>query len=150
MNMNHEAQTYIDESKITVDRIRRDVTAAGSITAADAGLLFRLGFEYPLKAIVAQKYGHVPKEFQIHPLAKLTEQIGITGFIPSEVNSGMAHIKGWHLTYPDQKVFDTLIQSSSAAQWLRTIDAAEKHREFIVKEVLIGSSSIYPKLFSKP
>ena len=148
--MKDEAARYIHESKITVERIERDFTNTGSMTAADAGDLFRFGFEFPLKAIVTQKYGTVPTQYRIHPLASLANSIGLTSYLPSDVRSGMAEIKGWHMAYPDQAVFDKLVQSSTPADWRLAIDAAKSTREFVVNEVLSDSSSIYPKLFQVP
>jgi len=145
--MNDAAKRYIHEAEITVDRIRESVTKTGSITAAEAGDLFRFGYEYPLKAIVAEKFGSVPNSFQIHPLGTLADRIGLAPFIPSDVSSGMAQVEGWHMAYPDQKAFNTLINSSTAQEWLTVIQAAEHHKNFIVTEVLSSGSDIYPQLF---
>jgi hypothetical protein len=144
--MNKEAAQYIHEWQITIDRISDNFTTTGSITAADVESLCKFGYEYPIKAIIAQRYGSVPQSYYGHSPDELIQKIGLTNYLPGNLQCAITDMKGWYPVYPNEKAFTTLVDSSFAGQWTNQIKTSKQLGEFVVNEVLSSSSSIFPKL----
>ena len=144
--MNKGAAQYIDEWRITIDRISDNFTSTGSLTAADVENLCKFGYEYPIKAIIAQRYGSVPQSYYSHGPGELVQKIGLTKYMPGNLHSGITDMKGWYPVYPNEKAFTTLVDSSFAAEWANRIETSKQLGEFVVNDVLSSSSSIFPKL----
>jgi hypothetical protein len=145
--MNKPAQEYLHEHKVAVTKIQSSFTATGSITSADAEILYKFGYEYPLKAIVAQHRGSIPKSYQVHPLDDLVSKIGLTNHLPTDVRSGIEDLKGCYPAYPSEDAYRTLVSSSTAAEWRKRIEVAVQLGKFVEDHVLTTPSSVYPQLF---
>ncbi|MBI4522404.1 MAG: hypothetical protein HY695_01185 [Deltaproteobacteria bacterium] len=148
--MKKEAAEYIHEWQITIDRINLNFTTTGSMMAADVENLCKFGYEYPIKAVIAQQYGSVPRSYYGHSPGELIEKIGLKMYMPGNLQSGVTDMEGWYPVYPNEKAFITLVGSSTPAQWANRIEASKQLGEFVLNQILSSSSSIFPKLTFDP
>jgi hypothetical protein len=144
--MNNEALKWLHEADINIGRVERVLTLTGSITSGDAETLYKQGYEYSLKAPLAEKYNGIPSSYHSHPLTVLSKQYGLFDLLTLELQQSLADMDRHfsYPAYPGSIGYNSLVSSSSPAQWNQRIARAKELREF-VKDV-INTSSLFSRL----
>ena len=88
--MNKEAQKWLHEADVNIERVEKVFTLTGSITLGDAEILYKQGYEYSLKAPLAEKYNGIPSSYHSHPLTVLSKQYGLFDLFTLELQQSLA------------------------------------------------------------
>ena len=111
-----------------------------------AGALF-LSAEYAVKAVIVEHYGVLPRSFETHRIVNLSHRIGLWSQFPPDLRTYLADIAPLdpNVRYPDETEYETLVSSSSNAEWQQRLMTAPRFIQYIERDV-IGNATVFGKL----
>lgn len=135
--MRFETQTCIREQRDALDRVRKEFTAASSMTADNAKRLFNI-YENAVKTPIIEHYGNIPHgSFRTHDLPALCQTYGVWNTLPSSLQVAIGDINPfWSVRYTTEAAYKTLVTSSNPQQWADRIQAAERILDFMEIQVI--------------
>jgi hypothetical protein len=134
-----------------------------------AAALF-MSAEYAVKAVIAEHYGFLPPRFETHRIVNLSHLIGLWWQLPPDLRAhlaDMAHLdpnvrrppptvsagrgpRNFAPLDPDvrdprETAYETLVSSSSKAEWQQRLATAPRFIQYIERDV-IGNPAAFGKL----
>jgi hypothetical protein len=111
-----------------------------------AGALFKSA-EYAVKAVIVEHYGFLPPRFETHWIINLSHRIGLWSQLPPDLRTHLADIAplGPNVRYPIETAYETLVSSSSHAEWQQLLATAPRFIQYIECDV-IGNPAAFSKL----
>jgi hypothetical protein len=121
---------------------------------AGAGALF-MSAEYALKAVIVEHYGFLPSSFATHRIVNLSHRIGLWSQLPPDLRTYLADMapldpnvlypRETRLTSGRPRTYETLVSSSSHAEWQQYLTTAPRFIEYIERDV-IGNPAAFGTL----
>jgi hypothetical protein len=117
-----------------------------SMDVTGAGALF-MSAEYAVKAVIVEHYGFLPSSFETHRIVNLSHRMGLWFQLPPDLRAHLADIAPLdpNVRYPGETAYETLVSSSSNAEWQQLLATAPRFIEYIERDV-IGNPAIFGKL----
>jgi hypothetical protein len=136
----------LKESRASFDAAQGRFTDISSMDVTGAGALF-LSAEYAVKAVIVEHYGVLPRSFETHRIVNLSHRIGLWSQFPPDLRTYLADIAPLdpNVRYPDETEYETLVSSSSNAEWQQRLMTAPRFIQYIERDV-IGNATVFGKL----
>jgi hypothetical protein len=144
----------LDESRGSFGAAQSRFNDISSVEVTDAGALF-MSAEYAVKAVIVERYGFLPPSFKTqHKIVNLSHRIGLWWQLPPYLRAYLADIAPLDPNglYPREtrprdppRTYETLVSSSSNAEWQQRLTTAPRFIEYIEREV-IGNPAAFGKL----
>ena len=111
-----------------------------------AAALF-MSAEYALRAVIVERYGFLPPRFEIHRIVNLSHRIALWPQLPSDLRTHLADMAllDPNVRYPRETAYETLVSSSSNAEWQQRLATAPRFIQYIERDV-IGNPTTLGKL----
>jgi hypothetical protein len=119
-----------------------------------AGALF-MSAEYAVNAVIVAHYGFLPPHFETHRIINLSHRIGLWSQLPPDLRAHLADMalldpnvrdpRETRPTYDPLLTYETLVSSSSDAEWQQRLTTAPRFIQYIERDV-IGNPAAYGKL----
>src|SRR5713226_6803416 len=125
-----------------------------------AAALF-MSAEYAVKAVIVEHYGFLPPSFETHRIVNLSHQIGLWSQLPPDLRAHLADIAPLDpnvrrvpptvsagrgprnfapldpsVRYPRETAYETLVSSSSNAEWQQLLTTAPQFLQYIERDVI--------------
>ena len=145
--MQPETARWLNESRGSFGAAQsrfNDISSMMDVTGA--GALF-LSAEYAVKAVIVEHYGFLPPSFETHRIVNLSHRIGLWSQIPPDLRAYLADIAPLdpRVRYPRETAYETLVSSSSNAEWEQRLTTAPRFIQYIESDV-IGNPAAFGKL----
>jgi hypothetical protein len=100
-----------------------------------------------LKAVIVEHYGFLPPSFETHRIINLSHRTGLWSLLPPDLRTYLAEIAPLdpNLRYPGETVYETLVSSSSNAEWQQLLATAPRFIQYVECDV-IGNPAAFGKL----
>ena len=100
-----------------------------------------------MKAVIVEHYGFVPPSFETHRIVNLSHRIGLWSQFLPDLRAYLADIAPLdpHVRYPGETAYETLVSSSSNAEWQQRLTTAPRFIQYIERDV-IGNPATFGKL----
>jgi len=118
-----------------------------SMDVTGAGALF-MSAEYAVKAVIVEHYGFLPPSFKTHHrIVNLSHLIGLWWQLPPDLRAHLADIAPLdpNVRYSRETAYETLVSSSSNAEWQQRLTTAPRFIQYIERDV-IGNPTTRGKL----
>jgi hypothetical protein len=117
-----------------------------SMDVTGAGALF-MSAEYAVKAVIVEHYGFLPPSFETHRIVNLSHRIGLWSQLPADLRTHLADMAPLdpNVRYPRETAYETLVSSSSNAEWQQRLMTAPRFIQFIERD-MIGNPAAFGKL----
>ena len=117
-----------------------------SMDVTGAGALF-LSAEYAVKAVIVEHYGFLPPSFETHRIVNLSHLIGLWWQLPADLRTHLADMAPLdpNVRYPREAAYETLVASSSTAEWQQRLTTAPRFIQYIERDV-IGNPAAFGQL----
>ncbi|TMB43582.1 MAG: hypothetical protein E6J55_12530 [Deltaproteobacteria bacterium] len=117
-----------------------------SMDVTGAGALF-MSAEYAVKAVIVEHYGFLPPSFETHRIVNLSHRIALWPQLPSDLRTHLADMAllDPNVRYPRETAYETLVSSSSNAEWQQRLTTAPRFIQYIERDV-IGNPTTLGKL----
>ena len=151
--MQPETARWLNESRGNFGAAQRRFNDISSMDVSGAAALF-MSAEYALKAVIVERYGFLPPRFETHRIVNLSHQIGLWSQLPPDLRAYLADIAPLdpNVLYPREtrprdppRTYETLVSSSSHAEWQRRLATAPRFIQYIERDV-IGNPATFGKL----
>ena len=145
--MQPETASWLNESRGSVGAAQNRFNDISSMDVTGAGALF-MSAEYAVKAVIVEHYGFLPPSFKTHHrIVNLSHLIGLWWQLPSDLRAYLADIAPLDPTvrYPRETAYETLVSSSSNAEWQQRLTTAPRFIQYIERDV-IGNPAAFGKL----
>jgi len=149
-----ETARWLNESRGSVGAAQRRFNDISSMDATGAGALF-MAAEYAVKAVIVEHYGFLPPRFETHRIVNLSHRIGLWSQLPPDLRAHLADIAPLdpNVLYPREtrlpryppRTYETLVSSSSNAEWQQRLTTAPRFIQYIERDV-IGNPAAFGKL----
>jgi hypothetical protein len=159
----------LNESRGSFGAAQSRFNNISSMDVTGAGALFRSA-EYAVKAVIVEHYGFLPPRFETHRIVNLSHRIGLWSQLPPDLRAHLADmapldpnvrrppstVSAGHgprrvapydpnLRYPREAAYETLVSSSSNAQWQQRLTTAPRFIQYLERDV-IGNPAAFGKL----
>jgi len=110
--------------------------------------------EYAVKKVIVEHYGFLPPSFETHRIVNLSHRIGLWSQLPPALRTHLADIAPLdpNAPYPREtrprdppRTYETLVSSSSHADWQQRLTTAPPFIQDIERDV-IGNLAAFGKL----
>ena len=144
--MQPETARWLNESRGSFGAAQRRFNDISSMDVTGAGALF-MSAEYAVKAVIAEHYGFLPPRFETHRIVNLSHQIGLWSQLPPDLRAHLADIAPLdpNVRHPRETAYETLVSSSSNAEWELRLTTAPQFLQYIERDV-IGNPAAFGKL----
>jgi hypothetical protein len=149
-----ETARWLNESRDSFGAAQRRFHDISSMDVTGAAALF-MSAEYAVKAVIAEHYGFLPPRFETHRIVNLSHQIGLWSQLPPDLRAHLAdmalldrNVRDARETRPTRgppRAYETLVSSSSNAQWQQRVTTAPRFIQYIERDV-IGNPAAFGKL----
>ena len=144
--MQPETARWLNESRVSgAAQSRFNVISSMYVTGA--GALF-MSAEYAVKAVIVEHYGFLPPSFKTHHrIVNLSHLIGLWWQLPPDLRAHLADIAPLdpNVRYSRETAYETLVSSSSNAEWQQRLTTAPRFIQYIERDV-IGNPTTRGKL----
>ena len=144
--MRPETARWLDESRGSFGAAQSRFNDISSMEVTDAGALF-MSAEYAVKAVIVEHYGFLPPSFETHRIVNLSHRIGLWSQLPPDLRAYLADIAPLdpNVRYLRATAYETLVSSSSNAEWQQRLTTAPRFIQYIERDV-IGNPAAFGKL----
>ena len=145
--MQPETARWLNESRGSFGAAQRRFYDISSMDVTGAGALF-MSAEDAVKAVIVEHYGFLPPSFKTHHrIVNLSHLIGLWWQLPSDLRAYLADIAPLDpsVRYPRETAYETLVSSSSNAEWQQRLTTAPRFIEYLERDV-IGNPVAFGKL----
>ena len=141
-----ETARWLNESRVSLDAAQSRFKDISSMDVSGAGALF-MSAEYAVKALIVEHYGRVPPSFETHRIVNLAHRIGLWSQLPPYLREHLADLAPLDpsVRYPRETAYETLVSSSSNAEWQQRLTTAPRFIQYIERDV-IGNPAAFGKL----
>src|SRR6266849_8127932 len=145
--VNSEAARWLNEARVSRDDAERQFSWTSTMTANGGVQPLFMSAEYALKAVVVQHHGSLPKQFETHDLTWLARRINLLPQLPADLQTFVSELGQFdpNCRYPREVLFETLVSSSTPAQWWDRLTAATRFIDYIDHNV-IGDPAVFGTL----
>jgi hypothetical protein len=135
--MQPETARWLNESRGSCGAAQSRFTVISSMDVTGASALF-MSTEYAVKAVIVEHYGFLPRSFETHRIVNLSHRIGLWSQLPPDLRTHLAEIAPFDpsVRYPRETGYETLVSSSSNAEWQQHLTTAPRFIQFIEREVI--------------
>jgi hypothetical protein len=140
-----ETARWLNESRGSFGAAQSRFNDISSMDVTGAGALF-MSAEYAVKAVIVEHYGFLPPRFETHHrIVNLSHLIGLWWQLPPDLRSHLADIAPLdpNVLYPREtrlrdpaRTYETLVSSSSNAEWQRRLTTAPRFIEYLERDVI--------------
>ncbi len=145
--MQLETASWLNESRGSFSAAHSRFNDISSMDVTGAGALF-MSAEYAVKAVIVEHYGFLPPSFKTHHrIVNLSHLIGLWWQLPPDLRAYLADIAPLdpNVRYPRETAYETLVSSSSNAEWHQRLATAPRFIQYIERDV-IGNPAAFGKL----
>ena len=145
--MQPETARWLNESRGSFGAAQSRFNDISSMDVTGAGALF-MSAEYAVKAVIVEHYGFLPPSFKTHHrIVNLSHLIGLWWQLPLDLRAHLADIAPLdpNVRYPRETAYETLVSSSSNAEWQQLLTTAPRFLQYIERDV-IGNPAAFGKL----
>src|SRR5262245_61736205 len=142
--MQPETAKWLNESRGSFGAAQSRFNGISSMDVTGAGALF-FAAEYAVKAVIVEHYGFLPPSFETHRIVNLSHRIGLWSQFPPALRTYLADIALLDPNVPRETEYETLVSSSSNAEWQERLMTAPRFIQFIERDV-IGNPTAFGKL----
>ncbi len=152
--MQPETAKWLNESRGSFGTAQSQFNDMSSMDVTGAGALF-MSAEYAVKAVIVAHYGFLPPHFKSHRIVNLSHQIGLWSQLPPDLRAHLAdmallnpNVRDPRETRPTRgapRAYETLVSSSSNAEWQQRLTTAPRFIQYIERDV-IGNPAAFGKL----
>ena len=144
--MQPETARWLDESRGSFGTAQSQFNDTSSMDVTGAGALF-MSAEYAVKAVIVEHYGFLAPSFETHRIVNLSHRIGLWPQLPPALRAHLADIAQLdpNVGYPRETAYETLVSSSSNAEWQQRLTTAPRFIQYLERDV-IGNSAAFGKL----
>ena len=144
--MQPETARWLNESRVSVGAAQSRFNDISSMDVTGAGALF-MSAEYAVKAVIVEHYGFLPPSFETHRIVNLSHRIGLWPRLPPDLRTHLADMAllDPNVRYPRETAYETLVSSSSNAEWQQRLATAPRFIQYIERDV-IGNPTTLGKL----
>jgi hypothetical protein len=141
-----ETARWLNESRGSFVAAQSRFNDISSMDVTGAGALF-MSAEYAVKAVIVEHYGCLPPSFETHRIVNLSHRIGLWSQLPPDLRAHVADMAQLdpNVRYPRETAYETLVSSSSNAEWRERLTTARRFIQYIERDV-IGNSAAFGKL----
>jgi len=149
-----ETTSWLNESRGSFGAAQSRFNDISSMDGTGAAALFRSA-EYAVKAVIVEHYGFLPPRFETHRIVNLSHQIGLWSQLPPDLRAHLADMAPLdpNVLYPPEtrlpryppRTYETLVSSSSNAEWQQRLTTAPRFVQYIERDV-IGNPAAFGKL----
>jgi hypothetical protein len=140
-----ETASWLNESRGSFGAARSRFNDISSMDVTGAGALF-MSAEYAVKAVIVEHYGFLPPSFETHRIINLSHRIGLWSQLPPALRTHLADIAQLDpsVRYPRETAYETLVSSSSNAEWQQRLTTGPRFIQYIERDV-IGNPAAFGK-----
>ena len=144
--MQSETARWLNESRGSFGAAQSRFNDISSMDVTGAGALF-MSAEYAVKAVIVEHYGFLPPSFETHRIINLSHRLGLWSLLPLDLRTHLADIAPLdpNVRYPRETAYETLVSSSSNAEWQQRLTTAPRFTQYIERDV-IGNPAAFGKL----
>ena len=144
--MQPETARWLNESRGSFGAAQSRFNDISSMDVTGAGALF-MSAEYAVKAVIVEHYGFLPPRFETHRIVNLSHQIGLWSLLPPDLRTHLADTSPLdpNVRYPRETAYETLVSSSSNAEWQQRLTTASRFIQYIERDV-IGNAAAFGEL----
>ncbi len=144
--MQPETARWLNESRGSFGAAHSRFNDISSMDVTGAGALF-MSAEYAVKAVIVEHYGFLPPSFETHRIVNLSHRIALWPQLPSDLRTHLADMAllDPNVRYPRETAYETLVSSSSNAEWQQRLTTAPRFIQYIERDV-IGNPTTLGKL----
>ena len=144
--MQLETASWLNESRRSFAAAHSRFNDISSMDVTGAGALF-MSAEYAVKAVIVEHYGFLPPSFETHRIVNLSHRIGLWSQFPPDLRAYLADIAPLDpsVCYSRESEYETLVLSSSNAEWQQRLATAPRFIQYIERGV-IGDLTAFGKL----
>ena len=144
--MQPETASWLNESRGSFGAAQSRFNDISSMDVTGAGALF-MSAEYAVKAVIVEHYGFLPPSFETHRIVNLSHRIALWPQLPSDLRTHLADMAPLdpNVRYPRETAYETLVSSSSNAEWQQRLTTAPRFIQYIERDV-IGNPTTLGKL----
>ena len=144
--MHRETTRWLNESRGRFGAAHSRFHDTSSMDVTGAGALF-LSAEYAVKAVIVEHYGFLPPSFETHRIVNLSHRIGLWPQLPPDLRTHLADMAPLDpdVRSPRETAYETLVSSSSNAEWQQLLTTAPRFIQYIARDV-IGNAAAFGKL----
>ena len=144
--MQPETASWLNESRGSFGAAHSRFNDISSMDVTGAGALF-MSAEYAVKAVIVEHYGFLPPSFETHRIVNLSHRIALWPQLPSDLRTHLADMAllDPNVRYPRETAYETLVSSSSNAEWQQRLTTAPRFIQYIERDV-IGNPTTLGKL----
>ena len=144
--MQPETASWLNESRGSFGAAQSRFNDVSSMDVTGAGALF-MSAEYAVKAVIVEHYGFLPPSFETHRIVNLSHRIALWPQLPSDLRTHLADMAllDPNVRYPRETAYETLVSSSSNAEWQQRLTTAPRFIQYIERDV-IGNPTTLGKL----
>src|SRR5262245_8206879 len=135
--MQPETARWLNESRGTFGAAQSRFNDISSMDVTGAGALF-MSAEYAMKAVIVEHYGFLPPSFETHRIVNLSHRIGLWSQLPPDLRTHLADMAPLDpsVRYPREIAYETLVSSSSNAEWQQRLTTAPRFVQYIERDVI--------------
>ena len=140
--MQLETASWLNESRGSFGAAHSRFDDISSMDVTGAGALF-LSAEYAVKAVIVEHYGFLPPSFETHRIVNLSHRIGLWSQLPPDLRAHLADIAPLDPNVRDPRVtvYETLVSSSSNAEWQQRLTTAPRFIQYIERDVIANPAT---------
>ena len=145
--MQAETASWLNKSRGSFGAAQSRFNDISSMDVTGAGALF-MSAEYAMKAVIVEHYGFLPSSFKTHHrIVNLSHRIGLWPQLPPDLRTHLADMAllDPNVRYPRETAYETLVSSSSNAEWQQRLTTAPRFIQYIERDV-IGNPTTLGKL----
>ena len=135
--MQLETARWLNESRGSFGAAHSRFHASSSMDGTGAGALF-MSAESAVKAVIVEHYGFLPPRFATHRIVNLSHRIGLWWQLPLDLRTHLADMASLdpNVRYPRETAYETLVSSSSTAEWQQRLTTAPRFIQYIERDVI--------------
>ena len=150
--MQPETERSLNESRGSFGAAQSRFNDISSMDVTGAGALFTSA-EYAVKAVIVEHYGFLPPSLKTHHrIVNLSHLIGLWWQLPPDLRAHLADIAPLdpNVRYPREtrpprgppQTYETLVSSSSNAEWQQRLTTAPRFIEYIERDVIANPAAL--------
>ena len=141
-----ETARWLNESRVSLGAAQGRFNDISSMDVTGAGALF-MSAAYAVKALIVEHHGFLPPSFETHRIVNLSHRIGLWSQFPPDLRAYLADIAQLdpNVRYPGETAYETLVSSSSNAEWQQLLTTAPRFIQYLGRDV-IGNPAAFGKL----
>lgn len=146
IEMTPETAQWLNEGRVRIEEVGATFTNVSSMSSHGAEGVF-MAAEYALKAPLVERFGTLPGRYEHHRLVTLANRTGLWAELPRYLQEFVTDIAPYdpNVRYPGETAFETLVSSSTNAQWASRLELAQQLLDH-VRDAVISDPSAMARL----